>query len=117
MQHLDLKTSGYLVCTAIHDLRDYAIIPNFFNATNISSLTLLSDSPYTWKTYCWIQILKLQILDYLWFISSYNLEVVDNYNKEKVNVTTKTFPLFQRQCLLIEWIYLYISSFMAWNFK
>ena len=47
MQHLDLKTSGYLVCTAIHDLSDYAIIPNFLNATNISSLTLLSDSPYT----------------------------------------------------------------------
>ena len=38
MQHLDLKTSGYLLCTIIHDVRDYAIIPNFFNAPNISTV-------------------------------------------------------------------------------
>ena len=36
----------------------------------INSVTLLSDSPYAWKTSCWIQILKLQTLDYLRFISS-----------------------------------------------
>ena len=64
----------------------------------INSLTLLSDSPYAWNTSYWMQILKLQTFNYLWFLPSHYLEVADNYNKEKVIVTTKTFPLFQSQC-------------------
>ena len=48
-----------------------------------NSLTLLSDSPYA---------LKLQNLGHLWFIPSYYLEVVDNYNKEKVIFTNRIAP-------------------------
>ena len=67
----------------------------------INTLTLLSDSPYAWKTSYWIQILKLETLNYFWFIPSHYLEFVNNYNEEKVIIIIKTFPLFQRQCLLI----------------
>ena len=89
-----------------------------FNCNSTNSL-------YTWKTSCWIKILKLQTLGNLCFIPSHYLEAVDNCSKEKVipliklllplvlmkllkcHATTKTFPLL-RQCLLIEWIYIYM---------
>ena len=38
MQHLDLKTLGHLLGPAIHDWRDSVIIPNVFNAPNISTV-------------------------------------------------------------------------------
>ena len=56
-----------------------------FNCNSTNSL-------YTWKTSCWIKILKLQTLGNLWFITSHYLENVDNNNKEKVITTiTATF--------------------------
>ena len=57
-----------------------------------NSLTLLSDSHYACATFCRIQILNLKTLGYLWFIPSYYLGFVDNYNEEKVNVTNKITP-------------------------
>ena len=48
-----------------------------------------TNSPYASKTSCWIKIVKLQTFGHLWFIPSHQLEVVDNYNKEKVITTNK----------------------------
>ena len=56
-----------------------------FNCNSTNSL-------YTWKTSCWIKILKLQALGNLWFIPSHYLEPVDNYNREKVITTNKITP-------------------------
>ena len=41
MQHFDLKTLGYLICTTIHDLRDYIRYSQLFQCTKyINNLTL-----------------------------------------------------------------------------
>ena len=48
-----------------------------------------TNSPYTWKTSCWIKILKWQTFGNLQFIPFHYLKVVDNYNKEKVITTNK----------------------------
>ena len=51
-----------------------------------------ANSIYTWKTSCWIKILKLQTLGNLWFIPSHYLKAVVITNKEKVIATTKITP-------------------------
>ena len=56
-----------------------------FNCNSANSL-------YTWKTSCWIKILKLQTLGNLRFIPSHYLEAVDNYHKEKLITTNKSTP-------------------------
>ena len=129
MQRLDLETLGYLLCTTHYPWFKglgplFPIVPmhQIYQQFNCNSTISL----YSWKTSCWIKTLKLQTLDNLRFIPSHYLEAVDNYNEEKetainkisptsgINKTAKmtllTFPLFQyqRQCLLIKWIYIYI---------
>ena len=95
MENLDSKTFSYLLYITINDLRDWAhysqllqCISKYFK----TGVTLLSDSPYAWATSFWILILKLKTLGYLWFIASYYLGVVDNYNKEKVIATNRITP-------------------------
>ena len=56
-----------------------------FNCNSTNSL-------YTWKTSCWIKILKLQTLGNLWLIPSHYLEAVDNCDKEKLIITDKITP-------------------------
>ena len=56
-----------------------------FNSNSTNSL-------YSYKKSCWIKILKLQTLGNLRFILSHYLEVVDNYNKEKLTTTNKITP-------------------------
>ena len=93
MQHFDLRTLSYLLCTTIHDLRDNAHYSQLLQCTKyINSLTLTVLIVLSFENILLIQILKLQTLGCLWFIHSHYLEPVDNYNKEKVITTTKITP-------------------------
>ena len=61
----------------LHSLFPVASMHQIYQQFNSNS----TNSPYTWKRSCWMQILKLQDLGHLWFISSHHLEAAGNYNK------------------------------------
>ena len=92
MQHLDLKTLVYLLCTTIHDLKGQVHYSQLLQCTKyINSLTVTLLIAFSLEKHL-VGQKSLQTLGIVWFIPSHYLEAVDNYNKEKVIITNKITP-------------------------